>query len=199
MTKRTITNGAAQRCAQHIERLSQLFPAFSIERPRPLKIGIHHDLIAAGYEISHRDLRKVMRWYCSRLAYVSQLGCGGWRVDLQGNPVAEITEHEIEMARASVRGIIAATNKRDAARKAQTARQNEGKKELATVASAPPPPEPPVTKDPQSLLASPPPEPAKPTRLGLSDLKRAALARKASAAKSSTRSSNPQVSHEPRD
>jgi sRNA-binding protein len=34
--------------------------------PRPLKVGIHEDLMAAGLEFSKTELRRAIGHYCSR-------------------------------------------------------------------------------------------------------------------------------------
>ena len=83
--------------------LAALYPAcFDWKQPRPLKIGIREDLIAAGHDqkMIHRALAK----YCARRPYLKATQAGTPRLDLQGQPVGTVTEAEEAVAKAKLGG-----------------------------------------------------------------------------------------------
>ncbi len=83
--------------------LPALYPAcFDWRQPRPLKLGIHRDLIAAGHP--NRIVRGALGAYCSRRAYLKAMRAGVPRIDLQGQPAGEITPDEAAEARARLSG-----------------------------------------------------------------------------------------------
>jgi sRNA-binding protein len=50
-----------------LTRLAERFPVFALEpwEPHlPLKLGIHHDILASGLEITQEDLGRALRFYC---------------------------------------------------------------------------------------------------------------------------------------
>ncbi|HAZ7573596.1 ProQ/FinO family protein [Legionella sp. PATHC032] len=72
-------------------------------RIRPLKIGIMSDILqyaekAAQAGISKSKLREAVVLFTRRLDYLACLKAREVRIDLQGNPVAEVTEEEAEHA-----------------------------------------------------------------------------------------------------
>src|SRR5215475_4301761 len=91
----------SERIEAIIAMLAERFPNCftSGGSPRPLKIGIHEDLMAAGLEFSKTELRRAIGHYCSLDAYRQALVAGGDRVDLDGNPSGSVVEAEIEAAR----------------------------------------------------------------------------------------------------
>lgn len=83
--------------------LPALYPAcFDWTAPRPLKLGIHRDLIAAGHP--SRVVRAALGVYCSRRAYLKTLRAGVPRLDLQGQPAGAVTADEAAEARARLFG-----------------------------------------------------------------------------------------------
>ena len=58
----------------------------------PLKIGIHRDLQAAYPDHQWPALRKALRRYCGSMIYYAALRDGRPRHDLEGNPVADLSE-----------------------------------------------------------------------------------------------------------
>ncbi|WP_242445470.1 ProQ/FINO family protein [Chromatium okenii] len=75
-----------------------LYPdCFDLTRPRPLKLKIHKDLIAAGHKRS--DIKHVLGRYCGRIRYLQSVQPGAVRVDLQGQPAGEVTEAECDSPR----------------------------------------------------------------------------------------------------
>jgi hypothetical protein len=71
--------------------LPALYPVcFDLKNPRPLKIGIHKDLVAAGHDL--RDVRCIVSAYCRRKIYLEGMVIGAIRIDLQGQPAGEVRE-----------------------------------------------------------------------------------------------------------
>jgi ProP effector len=97
--------------------LAARFPAtfFVFERRRkPIKLGIHLDLLAAlGGAITPDELGHVLRFYCGNGAYLHTLVEGAARIDLDGNPCGTVTSNEATNAVARIAGAA----KRAAARK----------------------------------------------------------------------------------
>jgi sRNA-binding protein len=111
-----------------IAALAGLFPAVFVAEQwkphRPLKRGIHNDLIERGVLLAREC--KVLRWYVSRRMYQVSLAAGGPRYDLDGHAVGEVTPAEAAGAQAVVaeleakraRKAKAIADERTAARKA---------------------------------------------------------------------------------
>src|SRR5262249_39875233 len=81
-----------------ISKLAQLYPrAFFVfeMRRRPLKVGIHNDLMAV---LPWRVLRYALMRYTGNTAYLRALRTGVARVDLQGNVVGTVTADEAAQA-----------------------------------------------------------------------------------------------------
>lgn len=78
--------------------LEELYPAcFDWRKPKPLKIGIHRDIIADGHD--RKRVRKALGAYCSRSGYQKAMKPGAARIDLSGQPAGVVTEWELELAR----------------------------------------------------------------------------------------------------
>ena len=127
-----------QNVAAVLELLVETWPkCFSIyeARRRPLKIGIHNDIVAAlDGAVTSAELSRALGAYTANAVYRSRLRAGAVRIGLDGEPAGEVSEDEAC-----------------------------GGPKLAGHKTA----------------AKPPKEIPKPQRLGLADLKRAALQRKA--------------------
>jgi ProP effector len=151
---------------QTISALAELFPfAFTAEKwkpHRPLKRGVHNDLIEHGVLLA-RECR-VLRWYVSRRMYQVALAAGGPRYDLDGQPAGEVTPDEADHAKAAVSAIEAKQN-----RKATAARADVDKRK-AIKAPAP-------AKAPQAARPADKTPPAK-SGLSLDGLRAAARARR---------------------
>ena len=81
--------------------LAETYPAcFNSENPRPLKLGIHRDLMAAGFEKA--AVKRALARYCNRPRYRKALCAGAIRIDLQGQPAGVVTAAEAETARADL-------------------------------------------------------------------------------------------------
>jgi sRNA-binding protein len=160
----------------------------------PLKIGIHADLVATGL-VTPRECTIALTVYCGRLMYQAALAAGGARVGLDGAPAGEVTPDEIEHALAAVARLeVKAIAKAKAARKDKAlrtaARERATQQEDASlnpqkmgVSKALSVENKPGRPDCQPAPRTPPPPPSPPSdsaprRLGLSDLKRAAVERR---------------------
>lgn len=86
-----------------IAYLSEKFPAcFSVEGPvKPLKVGIFQDLsekLADDEFVSKTRLRQALRHYTSSWRYLKAVKVGKFRVDIDGNDVAEIDQEQADYA-----------------------------------------------------------------------------------------------------
>jgi sRNA-binding protein len=152
-----------------IAELARQFPAAFAGEPsqvRPLKLGVLRDIFAQSV-ISHRRIAAALRWYCTSAHYLKASTVGAIRVDLGGLPAGSVTAKEAEfahrrlIAKRTAAGKPASEAFRNApstSRTAQAPKENGRFNFVGTAATA-------------SQLG--------PRRLGLADLKRAAVARKA--------------------
>jgi ProP effector len=129
-----------------IELLAEQFPrAFFVfqRRRRPLKLGIHRDIIAAlDGAITPEELSAALRYYVGNACYLRACRAGAERIDLAGEAAGAVTPEESANSAAVL-----------ARRKAKDSRI--------------------------SVSGKAKPEPvSSPRRIGLADLKAAALARK---------------------
>ena len=154
------------------ERFSAAFVADKSATHRPLKVGIHADLVATGL-VTPREVRNALVVYTGRRMYQAALAAGP-RFDLDGNAAGEVTADQVEHAAAVVASIEAkVVAKAKAVRKQKGARK--AAKEMAAEqqpASRTPPPPPPPPRSPSHSTA--------PGRDGIAALRRAAAARKGS-------------------
>ena len=82
------------------ERWPKVFSVYEARR-RPLKIGIHNDLLMAlGGAITPSELGVALRIYCNNRVYLGQLRTGAARIDLNGNPAGVVTAEEVEHVKA---------------------------------------------------------------------------------------------------
>jgi ProP effector len=103
------------------ERFPKCFAVFE-QRRRPLKTGIHTDILAAlDGAITPSELRIALRFYTGNVAYLRGLLNGAWRIDLDGKVTGTVTADEEAQAKAKV----AAIEAKAAARK-QSAKPKKG-------------------------------------------------------------------------
>jgi sRNA-binding protein len=92
-----------------IALLAETFPqCFSVYegRRRPLKIGIHKEILAAvNGALTPLELGRALGAYCSNQVYLSHTRTGAWRLDLDGNPAGVVTADEEAHAKAMLAGI----------------------------------------------------------------------------------------------
>jgi sRNA-binding protein len=140
-----------------LELLAEQFPkCFSVfeGRRRPLKIGIHHDVLAAlDGAVTPQELGRALRVYVVNRVYLSRLVAGAVRIDLAGEPAGIVTPEQVPPPRPRP------ARKAAAPVKSPVKGCSKSLPELAVVAAATPGPQ----------------------RLGLADLRAAAKRRRESA------------------
>ena len=154
-----------------VAELVRQFPAAFAGEPsqvRPLKLGVLRGIFSQSV-ISHRRIAAALRSYCNSVHYLRASTEGAIRVDLAGAPAGSVSAKEAEFAHRRLIAKRAAagqpaseafTNAPSPSRTAQARKENGRFNFAGTAVTAP-------------QLG--------PRRLGLADLKRAAVARKASA------------------
>jgi ProP effector len=158
----------------HIAALAALFPnAFSAEPwrvHRPLKVGIGNDLVARGV-LGAREVNAALRRYVDRLMYQKCLAAGGARFDLDGNVAGEVSREQ----RCRAERLVARIRARQLAEAAAAKAEADSERALTRAAL------PPSILSGKVVIMPPPAETTPPTgsgRLGLAELKRAALERR---------------------
>jgi hypothetical protein len=87
-----------QATAPEILPLVELYPAcFDWERPKPLRINIHKQLIRAGHD--RATVLRSLKAYCTAPRYRASLQAGAARIDLCGQPAGVVTDKEAAHAR----------------------------------------------------------------------------------------------------
>ena len=84
-----------------IELLCDRFPqTFNRNGPRPLKVGVYADVLAAlGGAAQPRHLKSALGAYTSNARYLRVLSAGACRVDLDGKPAGTVTPEDEAVAR----------------------------------------------------------------------------------------------------
>ena len=119
---------------------------------RPLKVGIRDDILATGVEITPSALSNALRTYTVNRFYQQSLRAGASRIDLNGEPAGSVSVEDAKRAA-------------DELRRRRFLKATVGRE----VSSGP-------------VHSSPAPMSEHPRRLSLSDLRTAAMARKAATA-----------------
>lgn len=60
---------------------------FDPKHPKPLKLRIRDDLVAAGVPYSNTQIQRALHAYCRTTAYLTAMAAGGGRYDLDGEQV----------------------------------------------------------------------------------------------------------------
>jgi ProP effector len=85
-----------------LELLAERFPnsfALHQNRRRPLKVGIHKDIVAAlDGAVMPAELCAALRCYVRSAGYLRSMVAGADRIDLDGRPCGTVTEDEAEYA-----------------------------------------------------------------------------------------------------
>ena len=158
----------------NIAALAAFFPAAFSAEPwrahRPLKVGIGEDLVARGV-LGAREVNAALKQYVDRLKYQKCLAAGGARFDLEGNAAGEVSRQQ----RCRARRMVARIKARQLAEAATAKTEAETKPAVRKVATPTSMLNRKVTIHPPAAQTTPPGS----GRLGLADLKRAALERRA--------------------
>jgi ProP effector len=179
MGEKTAMSNSGTKVAFTIAELAAAFPAAFTLDPllvRPVKLRIKDDLYGQS-AISHRRVTAALRAYCNRVHYLKASTEGAMRIDLAGEPAGTVTATEAlharealaALAKASARG----TSKIDSSPSGPTAPKAVRTGHASRPPTAPKGSE--TSKRTFTTAAAPPGQ----KRLSLSDLKRAAAARKA--------------------
>jgi len=79
--------------------LEENFPkSFNFKKPKPLKLGIQHDLLSIPSPYSKKLLRKCLGVYVNSKAYLEATIQENWRYDLNGEKIEEITQEQKDHA-----------------------------------------------------------------------------------------------------
>jgi ProP effector len=151
-----------------LAQLAELYPNCFRQPRQPLKIGIHNDIIAQHPELRPSLIASTLKTYTRSLGYLETLKAGSARIDLEGNPVGTVTEADEEDAKRKI-----AKAARRAAAKAAEERKPAGQPAAKPVEKGT------GQQSPIPEAKSQQPAQAEPARLGLTDLKAAAQARRA--------------------
>jgi sRNA-binding protein len=144
--------------------LIEQFPdCFGCNDHRPLKIGIHKDLMARG--VDRRAVRLGLSRYCGHIGYHNALVEGATRIDLDGQPAGIVTAQEAGFAAKNYAAMLEAAVRKQKARCEQAA---QGHKAAAEARQRPTVIEP--------AAAGPPVAPS--GRLGLAELRAAGRQRR---------------------
>jgi ProP effector len=85
-----------------LAKLAAQWPAAFAGTPRPLKIGVHNDILAAMPATDPRLLGFALRRHTNRSEYVDgALTAGTPRIDLNGEPCGEVTAAHVEGLKAN--------------------------------------------------------------------------------------------------
>jgi ProP effector len=145
---------------------------------RPLKLGIKDDLDGRS-GLSRRRITAALRAYCNSVRYLKAITEGAVRIDLSGEPAGTVTASEAHHAREGLAGLAKARTKGTSKIASSPDVPNAPKGVKVERASRPPDSATPRasenSKRPRVAEAATPGQ----KRLSLSDLKRAAAARKA--------------------
>ena len=104
-----------------VAQLRERFPAiFTPANCPPLKIGIHNELVALGFD---REMVVVgLRSYCGSSAYLSALREGAVRIGLDGQPTGLVNAEEEKFAAAQLAEKVARAKNRRLTSVTQTAK-----------------------------------------------------------------------------
>ncbi|MCR5085429.1 MAG: ProQ/FINO family protein [Succinivibrionaceae bacterium] len=135
--------------AKVLERLYELFPKAFVREGggecHPLKVGVVDDLrerIKAYPDLTITKVREALHLYTTRLRYLHCLFTEPKRVDLDGNPVEEVSKEHADFAREKFKEIRAT---RPRPKKPRLRRRPEGAPQQGAEGAAPRPPRPRVT------------------------------------------------------
>jgi ProP effector len=118
-----------QRATAVIVRLAEAYPrCFFVweQRRRPLKIGIHCDLLAATIAFSPGELNVGLKYYVGALGYLEAVLDGAERIDLNGDPAGSVTAEQAEYAKQRAEKMKATAKARRKARAKEKAKAKAG-------------------------------------------------------------------------
>ena len=129
--------------------LRERYPDLFGNDPKPLKIGIHLELLERHPDLDFVGLKRALTLHTGRFSYQKLLKAGAVRFDLDGQPADEVTEEQAEIARQRLAEL-------KAARKAKNHAKGTKSPAPATQAPTPAPTPPPApTMPPNANLERP--------------------------------------------
>jgi len=173
--KQSSSNEALQQTLQTVEAVDQSwrqgvletlgvlrewFPAAFAGRPRPLKVGIHKDLIERAPAITPVEIARALGYHTKSNGYLLALKPGAPRVDLDGDEVGAVTDGEAVYAK----GFFDARKKRAAKQSAATPASPQVADPTPVVEPPPPPSPAPTASEPPKTKQQPDLEQAKADR-----------------------------------
>lgn len=79
--------------------LEENFPkSFDFKEPKPLKLGIQHDLLSISSPFRKKLLRKCLGVYVNIKAYLKATLQENWRYDINGKKIEEVTQEQKDHA-----------------------------------------------------------------------------------------------------
>lgn len=143
--------------------LCEAFPdCFSLESPKPLKIGIREDMIAGlaarDIVITKNKFSDAIAYYANSTLYLRKHVAGAARIDLNGNASGEVTQLQQAAAERRIEQIKAKAELKEKNRLASMKELEEHRKKQ--INKKPPPP--PKIKPPKQVKVAPPPQKSKP-------------------------------------
>lgn len=85
--------------------LRERYPDLFGDHPKPLKIGIHRDLLERHPDLDLSGLKRALTLYTGRFSYQKLLKAGAVRFDLDGQPAGEVTAEQAEIAKGKMAAI----------------------------------------------------------------------------------------------
>jgi sRNA-binding protein len=96
LVKKLTSKISSEDYVEFLKKVVHEFPlCFSIEHPKPLKVGIRVDL-AKHYDMSHRKIGLFLMKYCNTPSYNKIHVLNAKRVDLKGNFVGLVTQKHLD-------------------------------------------------------------------------------------------------------
>lgn len=100
--------------------------AFNLKEPKPLKVGITHNLleqIGEDSEITRTQARIAVKIYVSRIKYLKALIEGADRIGLDGKPSGKVGKEEEDYAKAYLKMIVENAKKKAKEKSKQRVKQ----------------------------------------------------------------------------
>jgi sRNA-binding protein len=103
------------------QKFPSAFARLNAHKRRPLKVGIHQDIVVAFPDLDPVEIGRALRFYCSDLRYHRACIDGADRIDLDGNVNGTVTAAEVENAKRLIAGIEARIEAKRVPHKAKAA------------------------------------------------------------------------------
>ena len=153
--------------------LRERYPDLFGNDPKPLKIGIHLELLERHPDLDFVGLKRALTLHTGRFSYQKALTKpGAMRFDLDGQPAGEVTEEQVEIAHKRLAELKAARKAKDRTKPAKSPAPS-------TPAPTPAPTPPPPPEQPEPPPAAVPGRPVLRLKKPAGTVVSAAIARRA--------------------